>query len=149
MPSATTSASEPDRVEVVTSVQRRRRWSLNEKLRAVEEAAAPGMTVSYIARKYGIHPSLVFKWRRLMSEGGQEAVRADDQVVAAAEVRELKRQIRELERLLHGRGLPRLFVAQTEGIVRHHGLHLVLASFAPLGPNGRFLPIGHLPRAAM
>jgi transposase len=35
-----------------------------------------------------------------MSEGGQEAVRADNQVVAAAEVRELKRQIRELERLL-------------------------------------------------
>ena len=49
MPSATTSASEPDRVEVVTSVQRRRRWSLNEKLRAVDEASAPGMTVWYIA----------------------------------------------------------------------------------------------------
>ena len=50
MPSATTSASDPDRVEVVTRVQRRRRWSLNEKLRAVEEASAPGMTVSYVAR---------------------------------------------------------------------------------------------------
>ena len=35
-----------------------------------------------------------------MTEGDQEAIRADDQVVAAAEVRELKRQIRELERLL-------------------------------------------------
>jgi len=100
MPSATTRASDPDRVEVVTSVQRRRRWPLREKLRAVEEASAPGMTVSYIARKYGIAPSLLFKWRRLMTEGGQEAVRAEDQVVAAAEVRELKRQIRELERLL-------------------------------------------------
>ena len=51
MPSATTSASDPDRIEVVTRVQRRRRrWSLNEKLRAVEEALAPGMTVSYVAR---------------------------------------------------------------------------------------------------
>jgi transposase len=85
---------------VVTGVQRRRRWSLTEKLRAVEEASLPGMTISYIARKYGIHPSLLFKWRRLMSEGGQEAVRADDQVVAAGEVRDLRRQIRELERLL-------------------------------------------------
>ena len=100
MPSAVTSASGPDRVEVVTSVQRRRRWPLSEKLRAVEEASAPGMTVSYVARKYGIAPSLLFRWRRLMTEGGQEAVRADDQVVAAAEARELKRQIRELERLL-------------------------------------------------
>jgi transposase len=86
MPGLKAGAWEPDRVEIVTSVQRRRRWSLNEKLRAFEEASAPGMTVSYIARKYAMHPSLVFKWRRLMTEGGQEAVRADDQVVAAAEV---------------------------------------------------------------
>ena len=70
MPSATTTASDPARIEVVTSVQRRRRWSLSETLRAVEEASLPGMTVSYIARKYGMAPSLLFKWRRLMSEGG-------------------------------------------------------------------------------
>ena len=100
MPRARTSASDPDRVEVVTSVQRRRRWSLREKLRAVEEASAPGMTVSYIARKDGMAPRLLFTWRRPMTEGGQEAVRAEDQVVAAAEVRELKRQIRERARLL-------------------------------------------------
>jgi transposase len=31
--------------------------------------------------------SLVFRWRRLMSEGGKEAVRADEDVVAASEVR--------------------------------------------------------------
>jgi hypothetical protein len=42
MPGAMTSASDPDRVEVVTSVQRRRRWPLSEKLRAVEEASSPG-----------------------------------------------------------------------------------------------------------
>src|SRR5688500_8627532 len=100
MPTAMTSASDPERVEVVTSVQRRRRWSLSEKLRAVQETTAHGMTVSYIARKYGMAPTLLFKWRRLMAEGGQEAVRAEDQVVSAAEVRDLKRQIRELERLL-------------------------------------------------
>src|SRR5687768_1945620 len=87
MPSATTSASDSARVEVVTSLQRRRRWTLQEKLQAVEEASAPGMTVSYLVRKYGIHPSLLFKWRRLMTEGGQEATRAEDQVVAATEVR--------------------------------------------------------------
>jgi transposase len=100
MPSAMNSSSGTERVEVITAVQRRRRWPLSEKLRAVEEASAPGMTVSYIARKYGIAPSLLFRWRRLMTEGGQEAVRADDQVVGAAEIRDLKRQIRELERLL-------------------------------------------------
>lgn len=35
-----------------------------------------------------------------MAEGGKQAIQADDDVVAASEVRELKRQIRELERVL-------------------------------------------------
>lgn len=35
-----------------------------------------------------------------MSEGGKQAVKADDEVVSAGEVRELKRRIRELERVL-------------------------------------------------
>jgi transposase len=87
-------------IEVITSVQRRRRWTLAEKLRAVEELNVPGMTVSYVARKYAISPSLLFRRRKLMSEGGKQAVKADDEVVAAAEVRELKKRIRELERVL-------------------------------------------------
>ena len=35
-----------------------------------------------------------------MSQGGKEAVRADDQVVAASEMRRLEERVRELERLL-------------------------------------------------
>ena len=35
-----------------------------------------------------------------MAEGSREAIRADDEVVGAAEVRELKRQVRELQRVL-------------------------------------------------
>ncbi len=35
-----------------------------------------------------------------MSEGGKEAVRADDEVVAASQVRRLEERVRELERLL-------------------------------------------------
>jgi hypothetical protein len=30
----------------------------------------PGMSISYVARRHGLSPSLVFRWRRLMSEGG-------------------------------------------------------------------------------
>jgi transposase len=87
-------------IGVVTSVQRRRRWTLPEKLRAVEELNVPGMTVSYVIRKYGISPRLLFRWRKLMSEGGKQAIKADDEVVAAAELRELKKCVRELERVL-------------------------------------------------
>jgi transposase len=69
-------------------------------LRAVKELNVPGMTVSYAAQKYALSPSVLFRWRKLMSEGGKQAVKADDNVVAAAEMRELKKHIRELERRL-------------------------------------------------
>jgi len=81
-------------------VQRRRRYSVDEKLRVLEEAAVPGMTISFVARRHGISPSLLFHWRRRMAEGGKEAVRADDAVVSVAEVRALEKRIRELERVL-------------------------------------------------
>ena len=87
------------KVEVITGVARRRRFSTELKLALVAESMQPGMSVSYVARRHGLSPSLVFRWRRLMSEGGKEAVRADDDVVAA-EVRRLEERVRELERLL-------------------------------------------------
>src|SRR4029079_3386698 len=41
-------------VEVITSVQRRRRWSTEEKVRIVEETYLPGNSVSLVARRHGI-----------------------------------------------------------------------------------------------
>jgi len=87
-------------VEVVTSVQRRRRWSPEEKRALVEEAEQPGMSISSIARKYGIHPNQLFKWRKLMYAGALSAMRADEEVVPISEVKVLKAKVRELERLL-------------------------------------------------
>jgi transposase len=60
----------------------------------------PGMSISYVARCHGLSPNLVFRWRRLMSEGGKQAVRADEEVVPASELRRLQERVRELERLL-------------------------------------------------
>src|SRR5437763_4266213 len=88
------------KVEVITGVARRRRFSTELKLAVVAETMQPGMSVSYVARRHGLSPSLVFRWRQLMSEGGKEAVRADDEVVAASEVSRLEEWVRELERLL-------------------------------------------------
>jgi transposase len=90
----------PPRVEVITSVQRHRRWSIAEKIGLVEETMQPGMSVSYVARRAGVAPSLLFNWRRRMLEGGLQAVRADEDVVGTSRVRELERRVRELERLL-------------------------------------------------
>ena len=88
------------RIEIITGRERRRRYSAEEKLRLVEETMLPGMTVSAVARLHGVSPSLLFNWRRLMSEGGQVAVKADEDVVAVSRARELEQRVRELERLL-------------------------------------------------
>src|ERR1700691_1779948 len=93
-------SSTADRVEVFAGIQRRRRYSVDQKLAVLEEAARPGMTISYVARRHGISPSLLFGWRRRMAEGGKEAVRADDEVVAKAELLPLQKRVRELERVL-------------------------------------------------
>src|SRR3954469_14367652 len=88
------------RVEVITSVQRRRRWLAAEKVWLVEEAMQPGMSVSFVARRAGIAPSQLFTWKRRMLEGGQAAGEADEDVVGASQVRDLEKRVRELERLL-------------------------------------------------
>ena len=51
-------------IEVITSVQRRRRWSVAEKERLVAASLAPGAGVSAVAREAGIHPSQLYGWRR-------------------------------------------------------------------------------------
>jgi len=52
------------RVEVITSVQRRRRWSMRDKQRIVAAALEPGAVASEVARRVGIHASQLFRWRR-------------------------------------------------------------------------------------
>ena len=54
---------------VITGVERRRRWSVAEKLRLVEEASRPGGSVSAVAQQHGVCRSLLFTWRRQCREG--------------------------------------------------------------------------------
>ena len=56
------------RVEVITSVQRRRRWSEAEKERIVAAALVPGANASAVAREAGVHVSQVFRWRQQLCE---------------------------------------------------------------------------------
>ena len=53
----------------VLGTERRRRWSLQDKLQIVEETMQPGVRVTEVARRHGLAPSVVFTWRRLAREG--------------------------------------------------------------------------------
>ena len=88
------------RIELITGTRRRRYWSTDEKLRIIEESLEPGETVSSVARRNGVAPNLLYRWRRLMNEGGVAAVGSDEPVVGSSEVKKLEDKVRELERLL-------------------------------------------------
>jgi transposase len=51
-------------VEVITSVERRRRWSTAEKERLVAASLEPGASVSVLAREARLHPTQLYRWRR-------------------------------------------------------------------------------------
>ena len=80
----------PNRIEVVTSVQRRRRWTASEKVRMVEETFAPGMTVSLVARQHGVAPNQLFTWHRLVAQGSLTAAGSGEEVVPASDYRALQ-----------------------------------------------------------
>ena len=59
----------------VLGIERRRRWSSDEKARLVEETLAPGAVVSEVARRHGVAQSLLFTWRRLARRAAQPSER--------------------------------------------------------------------------
>jgi transposase len=56
-------------VQIVGRVERRRRYTTEQKLTVVAEASAPGASISEVARRHDLLPSQVFKWRRLVELG--------------------------------------------------------------------------------
>lgn len=52
------------RIEVISGAGGRRRWSLDDKARIVEETLEPGASVSVVARRHGLTPQQLFGWRR-------------------------------------------------------------------------------------
>src|SRR4051794_33512758 len=71
----TTSANHDSfrRIEVITGVGRRRRWTDEEKARIVAESLDPATTSSAVARRYGLHASQLFVWRQQLHRGTSSA----------------------------------------------------------------------------
>lgn len=55
--------------EVLGRIERRRRFSVEQKLAVLAEATAPGANLSVIARRHGLLPAQLYKWRRLAELG--------------------------------------------------------------------------------
>jgi transposase len=56
-------------IEIITGRERRRRWSVEEKLRIVAESNEPSARVTEVAARHGVYPGLLFTWRRQVRDG--------------------------------------------------------------------------------
>jgi transposase len=61
------------RLEVITGVGRRRRWSEEDKARIVAESLDPATTASAVARRHGLHASQLFVWRQQLQRSAATA----------------------------------------------------------------------------
>jgi transposase len=77
--------AEVRRIEMITGVERRRRWPADAKARAVEASLAPGAVVSVVARQHGATPQQLFTWRREARRRAQDGLRAEDFVPVVVE----------------------------------------------------------------
>lgn len=62
-------------IEVITSVERRRRCSREDKEWLVAACLEPGAVLSEIARAAGIHVSQLFRWRRSFAKSRNRGLR--------------------------------------------------------------------------
>lgn len=56
-------------MEIITGVERRRRWRLDEKLRIVAELERPGACFAEVARRHDVSRGLLWNWRRQVRSG--------------------------------------------------------------------------------
>ena len=106
-------------IEVLSSPERRRRWSAEQKRSIVAEAFASGASVCEVARRADVVPSLIYRWRRELrtaAVGFAEVVVApgpDERTLAGSPALEI-----ELGRDIRVRVAP---TAQGFGIGNHQG----------------------------
>ncbi|MBM4251909.1 MAG: transposase [Deltaproteobacteria bacterium] len=60
------------KIQVITGVERRRRYSIEGKRRIVDESNEPLASVSDVARRNGVAVNLLFAWRKAFGLGSEE-----------------------------------------------------------------------------
>src|SRR6516225_4917657 len=68
----------PRRIEVITGVERRRKWSTQEKAAILAESLAEGAVVSEVARRHGLNPQQLFGWRARLRDAVEDTARSSD-----------------------------------------------------------------------
>ena len=80
--------AEPVRESVI---RRRRKWSDREKAQIVQEAQRAGARLQEVARRHGLHPSLLTRWRAQYRTVRKKAVRREVRLLPVTVERQIAR----------------------------------------------------------
>ena len=96
----------------------------------VEETFEPGMTVSLVARRYGVAPKQLFPWRRLVAQRGPRTCHRVKKTTAAAAVaaegRFPMKTVAEVDSLLGFAPLDDFFCRHVEALPRNYAVSVGL-----------------------
>jgi transposase len=62
------------RVEIISTVARHRRWTIEEKVTILDKASQPRASITAVADRHGISRNLIYLWRRQAREGSMPGV---------------------------------------------------------------------------
>jgi putative transposase len=127
MPVSTGSSS---KTEIITGVQRARRWNPEQKLAWEKRTTEPGISVSLVAREAGISTSQLFQWRIAYLEGSLVEVAANEPVVPASELLDAQKRIKQLEAAIGRKTLENEILKETVGFAKAKKLDCAIASIA-------------------
>lgn len=131
------------RVELITGVARRRRWSAAEKSALVAESLQPGVNISDLARRSGVNRGLLQTWRRtaMQDAGDRGEVFVPLRLEETSAPAQLERPASEEERGRRGPHLP-------TGVIELESGGLRVRFSGPVDPAALRLILGHLGRRA-
>jgi len=80
------------------SKKRKRKYTVEDKVRILEEARAPGTTVAEVLRRHQVDPATFYRWDKQAKAGAREALEGRRGRNGKASEREIERLEQELER---------------------------------------------------
>ena len=86
--------------ELARKADGRRVFTADFKRAALARLQSDGTTVAALSRELGILPTVIRRWIKLAEGGSTTAMQAGEEVVPISRVRELEKQVRDLQRLV-------------------------------------------------
>ena len=92
-------------VAIIEQTKLRRHLTAEKKLTIIKISYTPDVTVTEIARKSNVGLSTLIKWRKYILKGSLTRVKDNTPPASASEVKKLKKEVQQLQKLLGKKSL--------------------------------------------